>query len=144
MNYGYLEPKDPTLGEFRTKDDLIRGIKQLQQFAGLQATGTIDEETVKLIKKPRCSMPDVGPSDRMRRRKRYALHDSRWKKLVSCTDILRLKPRSNCTDILRLKPQSNEDESGQELQLFLAFNRQLSSTLIDFGLVQILKRVDES
>ena len=83
MSYGYLEPKDPRLGEFRTKDDLITGIKKLQGFGGLKVTGIINEETVKLIKTPRCSMPDFGPSDKMKRRKRYALHDSVWKKHVS-------------------------------------------------------------
>ena len=36
------------------------------------------------------------------------------------------------------------DESWGELQLSLAFDRQLSSTHIDFELVQILIRVDES
>ncbi len=36
------------------------------------------------------------------------------------------------------------DESWRGLQLSLAFDRQLSSTLIDFELVQILMRVDES
>jgi hypothetical protein len=36
------------------------------------------------------------------------------------------------------------DESWRELQLSLAFDRQLSSTLIDFELVQILMTVDES
>ncbi len=39
---------------------------------------------------------------------------------------------------------SYEDESWRELQLSLAFDRQLSSTLIDFELVQILMRFDES
>ncbi len=36
------------------------------------------------------------------------------------------------------------DESWRELQLPLAFDRQLSSTLIDFELVRILIRVDAS
>ncbi len=40
-----------------------------------------------------------------------------------------------------IKAQSNEDESWRELQLSLTFDRQLSSTLIDFELVQILMRV---
>ena len=83
MNYGYLEPKDPRLGEVRSLEDLVTGIKKLQEFAGLEVTGRIDEETVKLIKKPRCSMADFGPSDMMRRRKRYALHHSQWAKHVS-------------------------------------------------------------
>ena len=83
MSYGYLEPKDPRLGQFRTKNDLITGIKKLQAFAGLKVTGKIDDDTVKMIKTPRCSVPDFGPSDKMRRRKRYALHDSVWRKTVS-------------------------------------------------------------
>ena len=38
---------------------------------------------------------------------------------------------------------SNEDESGRESQLSLSFDRQLSCTLINFELVQILMRVNE-
>ena len=83
MSYGYLEPKDPRLGQFRTKNDLITAIKKLQAFSGLKVTGKIDDDTVKMIKTPRCSVPDFGPSDKMRRRKRYALHDSVWRKTVS-------------------------------------------------------------
>ena len=83
MNYGYLKQKDP--GEMRTKDELDKGIKQLQEFSGLYVTGKIDAETVKMSKKPRCSMPDFGPSDMMKRRKRYALHHTHWKKHVSDT-----------------------------------------------------------
>lgn len=82
MRYGYLEPKSPILGEYRTEAEMIRGIKQMQEFAGLKGTGVIDEETVKLISTPRCSLPDVGPGDRMKRRKRYALHDTIWRKTV--------------------------------------------------------------
>ncbi|XP_028398596.1 72 kDa type IV collagenase-like [Dendronephthya gigantea] len=77
--YGYLEPKDPRLGQFRTREELVRGIKQMQEFAGIKVTGKIDEETVRLIKSPRCSLPDFGPSDKMKRRKRYALHHAKWK-----------------------------------------------------------------
>ena len=83
MKYGYLEPKDPRLGEFRTKDDLITGIKKLQKFFGLKVTGTMNEETMKMIKTPRCGLPDVGLSDKMKRRKRYVLHHSEWRKHVS-------------------------------------------------------------
>lgn len=91
MQYGYLEPKNPRLGEVRTKEDLVRGIELLQEFAGLNVTGKIDAATVKLIKTPRCNMPDFGPSDSMRRRKRFALHHSQWKKLVSAKLLPRTK-----------------------------------------------------
>ena len=69
-------------------------------FTGINETGTIDEETLKLINSPRCGVPDIidgfenlilddeeeeleesegyYPS----RRKRYALQGSRWKKRV--------------------------------------------------------------
>jgi hypothetical protein len=84
MEYGYLES--------RSNEDVVRGIRQLQGFAGLELTGKMDQETVQLVKTPRCGMPDFEPSHNMKRRKRrYALHYSVWKKHVSdCIAVVRL------------------------------------------------------
>ncbi|XP_062382727.1 matrix metalloproteinase-25 [Sardina pilchardus] len=81
--YGYLPPPDPKMGKLLTKEGLEKAIREMQRFGGIEQTGKIDSETLKLMSKPRCSLPDImGSEDRMkrRRRKRYALSNLYWKK----------------------------------------------------------------
>ncbi|XP_041939674.1 matrix metalloproteinase-25 [Alosa sapidissima] len=81
--YGYLSPPDPKIGKLQTKEGLEKAIREMQRFGGIKQTGKFDSETLKLMSKPRCSLPDImGSEDRMRRRrrKRYALSGLSWKK----------------------------------------------------------------
>ncbi|TKS89885.1 Matrix metalloproteinase-17 [Collichthys lucidus] len=83
--YGYLPPSDPRTSQLQTKDGIEKAIRVMQRFGGVQETGILDDETVKLMSKPRCSLPDiVGGEDmlkrRRRRRKRYALSGLKWHK----------------------------------------------------------------
>ncbi|XP_010749710.3 matrix metalloproteinase-25 isoform X1 [Larimichthys crocea] len=83
--YGYLPPSDPRTSKLQSKDGIEKAIRSMQRFGGVQETGILDEETVKLMSKPRCSLPDiVGSEDmlkrRRRRRKRYALSGLKWDK----------------------------------------------------------------
>ena len=63
-----------------------------------------------------------------------------------CLIVVKTRPYiySSCCLHTISKGPVNENESWCELQLSLAFDRQLSSTLINFELVQILMRVDKS
>ena len=66
-----------------TQDGLVSSVRKFQAFVGLEMTGVIDEETLEILKIPRCSLPDFGneaPDYNNPRRKRYALQGSRWKK----------------------------------------------------------------
>ncbi|XP_066484155.1 matrix metalloproteinase-25 isoform X1 [Tiliqua scincoides] len=80
--YGYLPQPDPMAARLQTQEELSSAIKTMQRFAGLPTTGKLDEKTLSMMNKPRCSLPDIiGTSELMRRRKRrYALSDSTWKK----------------------------------------------------------------
>ncbi|KAM8730471.1 matrix metalloproteinase-17 [Acanthopagrus schlegelii] len=81
--YGYLPPADPRTSKLQTKDGLEKAIRVMQRFGGVQETGVLDQETLKLMSTPRCSLPDiVGSEDmlRRRRRKRYALSGLKWHK----------------------------------------------------------------
>ncbi|XP_067834992.1 matrix metalloproteinase-17-like isoform X3 [Heptranchias perlo] len=82
--YGYLPPPDPISAQLQTLEALTDAIKSMQRFAGIRETGVLDEETLGVMRRPRCSLPDIiGTSEIMRRRrKRYALAGSVWKKHI--------------------------------------------------------------
>lgn len=81
--FGYLQ--EPSVqSEGLTADFLyaenavVDGIKNIQKFGGLQATGVLDEKTVKLLTAPRCGVKDVlNPKER---RKRYIIGSKNWGK----------------------------------------------------------------
>ncbi|XP_034414839.1 matrix metalloproteinase-17 [Cyclopterus lumpus] len=83
--YGYLPPPDPRTSKLQTKEGIEKAIRLMQRFGGVQESGVLDNETLKLMSTPRCSLPDiVGNEDMMRRRrrrrKRYALSGLKWHK----------------------------------------------------------------
>merc|ERR1712088_1022299 len=89
--FGYI--KASTSGKTAALQSLDSAIADFQAFAGLEQTGELDEETVKMMHTPRCGVKDFleededtpSPNHRMRLRnsrrrgKRYALQGSRWK-----------------------------------------------------------------
>lgn len=79
--YGYLPPPHPAQAQLQSPAKLRDAIKVMQRFAGLPETGLLDPVTVATMNKPRCSLPDVlGVAGLVRRRRRYALSGSMWKK----------------------------------------------------------------
>jgi matrix metalloproteinase-14 (membrane-inserted) len=63
---------------------VTEAIKDFQHFAGIELTGKLDKLTLELMQLPRCGVRDIidapSGSERRRRRRRYALEGSRWKK----------------------------------------------------------------
>lgn len=78
--YGYLVNSDPRTGNLRTQQDLEKSIKMLQRYAGIPETGQLDAATIKLMGTSRCGVADFGKADNTRRRKRYTLQGTYWKK----------------------------------------------------------------
>ncbi|KAM4585690.1 matrix metalloproteinase-17b [Fundulus diaphanus] len=84
IKYGYLPPSDPSTGQLQAWTAVTDAVRAMQMFAGLNDSGVLDEETLALMKSPRCSLPDQdGPSKllmlqqgREMRRKRRAV--SMW------------------------------------------------------------------
>lgn len=85
MKYGYLPAPDPSTGQLQAWTSVTSAVKAMQRFAGLKDTGVLgecsvpssslslqslhssvrlgffcraDEETLVLMKSPRCSLPD--------------------------------------------------------------------------------------
>uniref|UniRef100_W5L3D5 Matrix metallopeptidase 17b n=1 Tax=Astyanax mexicanus TaxID=7994 RepID=W5L3D5_ASTMX len=56
--YGYLPPPDPSTGQLQAWSAVTQAVKAMQMFAGLNDSGTLDEETLRLMQTPRCSLPD--------------------------------------------------------------------------------------
>ncbi|ETE71822.1 Matrix metalloproteinase-25, partial [Ophiophagus hannah] len=90
IRYGYLPQPDPRAASLQSEEELSVAVRTMQRFA--------DRETLKMMKRPRCSLPDfIGTSELMRRRRRkrrYALSDSSWKK-TDLTWHIRSFPRSS-------------------------------------------------
>lgn len=68
------------MSNLRTDDVVKRAIVRMQEFAGLQPTGVLDEETKQLVHTKRCGLPDIKFDVAQRRRRRYAVHGSKWQK----------------------------------------------------------------
>lgn len=79
--FGYLPPsaRNPTSGGLIDASTWTKAIMDFQGFAGLNATGELDEETMQLMSLPRCGVRDKVGFGTDSRSKRYALQGSRWK-----------------------------------------------------------------
>lgn len=82
IQYGYINEPDPLSGRLRTKEELVSGIKLLQRYGGLKETGEFDNATLKLMAKDRCGVTDFSKSDSARRKRRYTLQGSKWRRKV--------------------------------------------------------------
>lgn len=52
------EENKPSFG--RKVSEMSLKLSEMQQFFGLKVTGTLDAETLEMMKKPRCGVPDVA------------------------------------------------------------------------------------
>lgn len=77
MKFGYMRTAVDGVGALRTEDSVRHAIMALQKFGGLPETGHIDEKTAKLMKTPRCGLPD-NPAYRGGRRKRFTVQGQKW------------------------------------------------------------------
>ena len=80
QRFGYYQAPDPRVGKIASEADLSTSIKKLQRFGNIPETGVMDEQTKELLQTPRCGLPDFGPSDNAKRKRRFTLQGSTWKK----------------------------------------------------------------
>ena len=65
-------------------EEFKAAVRRMQRYAGLNETGDFsDPRTLALVKANRCGVSDLGPSDNTRRKRRYALQGTYWRKNVS-------------------------------------------------------------
>ncbi|GIY55168.1 stromelysin-3 [Caerostris darwini] len=78
--FGYLEDNGYRVGALVGPETISSAIKDFQRFAGINQTGTLDNDTLTMMNTPRCGVKDkIGSSAFARRRKRYALQGSKWR-----------------------------------------------------------------
>ena len=80
--FGYFTTKDSRVGALANQKSIIASIKSLQRFSGLKETGYVDNETKMLMKLPRCGLPDNAYNLNTRRKRRFTLQGTTWRKTV--------------------------------------------------------------
>jgi len=80
---GYYKGPSGENGELLSEKDIRQSILEMQRFAGIPASGILDDDTVKLMETPRCGMKDINRKlDGVKRKRRYTLQGSKWQKSV--------------------------------------------------------------
>ncbi|KAM7249128.1 hypothetical protein ACFE04_011137 [Oxalis oulophora] len=56
--FGFLRQHDPRLGSILHKDTFTKAIREFQNFANLEVTGELNNETIRIMKIPICGVED--------------------------------------------------------------------------------------
>ena len=91
---------DDPIGDGNTgkRLNLTEAVKTFQKFAGLEATGELDDATLKLMGTPRCGVEDIVPASGGNSSK-YQAQGSRWKKTRLSYRVTRYSQKMSQADV---------------------------------------------
>lgn len=78
QKFGYLVQDGPQA--LTAKDELVTALKLVQKFGGLEQTGIIDNDTLKLVQSKRCGVPDIPLKQKNIKNKRFVIPSKGWNK----------------------------------------------------------------
>ncbi|KAG8452972.1 hypothetical protein GDO86_004687 [Hymenochirus boettgeri] len=88
LNHLYGSPSHP-VGIRRSKDTngMVSQLKEMQSFFGLEVTGKLNEETMDIMKQPRCGVPDIGKYNFFPRKLKWPRHNLTYRIVNYTTDL---------------------------------------------------------
>ncbi|XP_073800698.1 matrix metalloproteinase-25 isoform X7 [Danio rerio] len=126
IRYGYLQSPDTLIGGLQTKESIEEAVRKMQRFAGIEETGNLDQKTLEMMGRPRCSLPDTisfeellkrnrrGKNKVMMKKKRYTLPKMRWDKTDITWSMQDFPPPS-------VSPALNPDEPSPQTDITVTF-----------------------
>nr|XP_026690235.1 matrix metalloproteinase-14 [Ciona intestinalis] len=94
VNYGYVPPDSlKSTGGAAELHSRSKALVEMQNFLGLTPTGTFDDATLEMMKKPRCANPDKMSVESNLRKKRYVTVGSPWQKNLITYSINNFTPK---------------------------------------------------
>ncbi|XP_009911929.1 interstitial collagenase [Haliaeetus albicilla] len=92
QNFYGLQKDDHPYVRKKGEDSLAAKLKEMQAFFGLQMTGKPDLDTLKMMRKPRCGVPDIGQYV-------FTAGNPKWKRNNLTYRILNYTPKMRQADV---------------------------------------------
>ncbi|XP_027705338.1 macrophage metalloelastase [Vombatus ursinus] len=86
--YG-LKMKELPLNKIKGNDPVVEKIEEMQEFFGLEVTGTLDSATLEMMQKPRCGVPDVHDFNVFPRQPTWKKYDLTYRIMNYTPDMTR-------------------------------------------------------
>ncbi|XP_066913751.1 matrix metalloproteinase-14-like [Clytia hemisphaerica] len=82
QKFGWFKPKfSSEAGQIQANSEaLAQSLRDFQKFAHIPVTGEYDADTQRMMQSPRCGMSDKTGDTRLKRKKRYNRHGTKWHK----------------------------------------------------------------
>ncbi|NXN07285.1 MMP27 protein, partial [Indicator maculatus] len=119
-----VEPDPGHLGWKINAESTTQKLQKMQQFFGLKVTGKPDTETLEMMKKPRCGVPDVGL---------YGVTLPGWKKNNLTYRIVNYTPDMSKKDVDKAVEKALEVWSAVTPLVFTRIHEEIADIMIAFG-----------